>query len=168
MRGVTRHRYKSVHVKNLYTVRGVSSHRGPRNRDPPSLHHHHHTGKMKGAARLRVQAPQVPSSSMKKSKTAARHNFLERRLHSRARQCSERDQSFRHRGRRSYSIRLGNCVIFLGVHAASLQNFTSSKYCLACDSRCHWPCIPSCFSFSSSSRNLFAFNLSQEKILPHS
>ena len=30
-------------------------------------------------------------------------------------------------------------------------------------SHCHWPCIPSCFSFSASFINFFAFTLSSEK-----
>ena len=35
------------------------------------------------------------------------------------------------------------------------------------DSRCHRPCIPSCFSFSASSRNLFAFNQSLTRKYSH-
>ena len=54
--------------------------------------------------------------------------------------------------------------IILRVQSVSLQHFTCSKYSLAGDSRCHRPCIPSCFSFSASSRNFFTFDLSQ--VLP--
>ena len=40
------------------------------------------------------------------------------------------------------------CFIILGAQAVSLQHFTCSKYSLASDSCCHWPCIPSSFSIT--------------------
>ena len=55
------------------------------------------------------------------------------------------------------------CVIILGVQSVSPQHFICSRYSLASDSLCHWPCTPSCFSFSTSFKNFFAFNLSQQK-----
>ena len=55
------------------------------------------------------------------------------------------------------------CFIILCVQSVSLQHFTCSKYSLAGDSSCHWPCIPACLSSSASSRNLFTLALSWQK-----
>ena len=52
--------------------------------------------------------------------------------------------------------------IIWGVQSVFALLFTCSRYSLAGDSRCHWPCIPS-LSFSASFMNVFAFTLSSEK-----
>ena len=51
------------------------------------------------------------------------------------------------------------CFIILGVQSVSTLLFTCSNYSLARDSRCYWPCVSSCFSFSASFRNFFDFTL---------
>ena len=54
--------------------------------------------------------------------------------------------------------------IILGAQSVSALLFTCSRYSLARDSRCDWPCIPSCFSFSL--HELFCSQSFKRKSIP--
>ena len=54
------------------------------------------------------------------------------------------------------------------VQQLSSRHLTSSKYSLAGDSSCHWPCIPACvFFFSLFSKPLYSLSF-LAKVFPHS
>ena len=65
-----------------------------------------------------------------------------------------------------HSVALTSTLKMLLYSSQSPRNAhlsTCSTYYLAGDSRCHWPWFRSCFSFSASIMNFFAFALSSEK-----